>query len=450
MARRGGAAALGLALLSGCSFSDGPPPSARTAAAAAPADPAAAINQLAEDYVRLTLEIGTHDADYVDAYYGPAAWRTAATANPRAIPLLRAEVAALRARLAAIAPGDAAIDRARHAALTGQLTAAATRLAMLAGEKIGFLNEAEGLFGVRPVIRPLAAYDPYLAEIARLVPPAGPDDRRDLATRVDALFDQFIIPADRLKPVFEAAMAACRARTAAHIAMPAGETFELGFVTNKAWSGYNYYLGNFKSRIEINTDLPVRLPRAIDLGCHEGYPGHHLMGSLAEQRLVRQRGWVEYSVYPLFSPQAVIAEGTANHGIIMAFPGDEKQAEERRVMLPLAGIPVPDDDAYWQVQAAMKGLAQVRITIAQQYLDGEISRADAIAATQRYLLTSPARAAQSVGFTEKYRSYVINYSLGEELVRAYLEHGGADAATQWARFERLISAPVHPRDLLVR
>ena len=79
----------------------------------------------------------------------------------------------------------------------------------------------------------------------------------------------------------------------------------------------------------MNTDLPITIDRAIDLACHEGYPGHHVYNALLEKHLVRDRGWVEFSVYPLFSPQSLIAEGTANFGIEVAFPGDERTAFER-------------------------------------------------------------------------------------------------------------------------
>ena len=107
---------------------------------------------------------------------------------------------------------------------------------------------------------------------------------------------------------------------AAHLALPPGESFTVEYVTGKSWSGYNWYQGDYRSLIQVNTDLPINIDRAIDLACHEGYPGHHVYNVLLEQHLVRERGWIEYSVYPLFSPQSLIAEGTANYGIEVAFP----------------------------------------------------------------------------------------------------------------------------------
>src|SRR3546814_12679347 len=82
--------------------------------------------------------------------------------------------------------------------------------------------------------------------------------------------------------------------------MPESEAFTRKFVTGKSWSGYIHYVGAYNSIIEINTDLPIRLSRALDLGCHEGYPGHHLLNMKVEEQLVKGRGWLEFSVYPLY------------------------------------------------------------------------------------------------------------------------------------------------------
>ena len=119
------------------------------------------------------------------------------------------------------------------------------------------------MFGVRPELEPLSSFDPVLARIEALVPGPGP-----LSERVDAFQERFTIPTDRLKPVFDAAIAECKRRTTEHIALPAGETFTMEFVTDKSWSGYNYYKGDLTSLIQINTDLPIRISRAVDLGCH--------------------------------------------------------------------------------------------------------------------------------------------------------------------------------------
>ncbi len=137
--------------------------------------------------------------------------------------------------------------------------------------------------------------------------------------------------------------------------LPAAESFTVEYVTNKSWSGYNWYQGQYRSLIQVNTDLPVYIDRAIDLACHEGYPGHHVYNALLEQHLVRDRGWVEFTVYPLFSPQSLIAEGTANYGIEVAFPGRERVDYERSVLFPAAGLDPARAAEYYEVQGTRRG-----------------------------------------------------------------------------------------------
>lgn len=404
------------------------------------------LDDIARQYVMLSLEIGTHEDGYIDAYYGPAEWKQAAQAAPRDLAALAAAVDRLDAATAALdMTGSEQMVQRRARFLRAQLNAARTRLRMLRGEKLSFQQESLGLFGATPEIKPLASYDPVLAEIAALLPGAGALDER-----VDAFQEQFVIPADRLKPVFDRAIAECRSRTGQHIALPQGESFRMEFVTGKPWSGYNYYQGNLASLIQINTDLPIRISRAVDLGCHEGYPGHHALNYLLEQRLMRARGWMEYSVYPLYSPQSLIAEGSANYGIDLAFPGDDKLRFETSALYPLAGLATTDAARLAALLKAMAQLQGARFTIAQMFLDGEIDRDRAIALTRQYQLVSQQRARQSVGFTETYRSYVINYGLGQDMVRGYVEAAGPSPKDRWAAMERVISEPTLPADLLVR
>jgi hypothetical protein len=316
---------------------------------------------------------------------------------------------------------------------------------MLQGEKLSFADEAQGLFAVRVALKPLSAYDPILARIEKLVPGSGP-----LSDRVDAFQERFTIPKERLQPVFDAAIQECKRRTAQHIALPPGEKFTMEFVTGKSWSGYNYYKGGYTSLIQINTDLPIRISRAVDLGCHEGYPGHHVLNMLLEQRLTKGRGWVEFSVIPLYSPLSLIAEGSANYGIGLAFPGEERLRYETQALYPLAGLSTRQAGEYLALLEAARNLSGARFTIARDYLEGRIDRAKAVELAQKYQLISKKRAEQSVDFTEQYRSYVINYGLGQDMVRDYVEAAGPDPRARWAAMERVISEPTLPSDLLVR
>ena len=424
-------------LVAGCA-SVAPMPSTNIAA------PKLSVARISDAYIRLTLEAGTHEAEYVDAYYGPPALLSAAKANPRSLAELIAEARALSAAVDVALPTiQSESDRRRAIALRGMLIAADTRLQMLQGRKFAFNDEAKGQFATVPDLKPLAHYDATLANLETLIPGNGP-----LAARVDAFNERFTIPKDRLQPVFDAAIAECKRRTAQYLNLPAGETFAMEFVTGKPWSGYNYYKGNYKSLIQINTDLPIRISRAVDLGCHEGYPGHHVLNLMVEERLARKNGWKEYEVNPLYSPTSVLSEGSANYGIDLAFPAAERLAFEREVLYPLAGLDPKTAEAYWNMQQMTEALSGARLTIAKMYLDSEVTRLQALELTQKYLLLSPARAEQSVKFTDHYRSYVINYGWGKDLVRDYIERGNPDPAERWRRMEKILSEPTQPSDLL--
>jgi len=416
------------------------------AASTSSAAPRDNLNSAARDFVRLELAVGEKEDGYIDAYYGPAALKAEGQRLGKrlSLPELQRRAEQLRARVDRLRRGASPQNVRRARFLSAQLTAAVTRLRMLRGERLSFDDEALGLFGLRPQLKPLAAYDPILAKIDKLVPGNGP-----LPDRVDAFQDRFLIKTERLRPVFDAAIAGCKSQTAEHIKLPKGERFDLAFVTGKSWSGYNYYQGGYHSKIEVNTDLPIRISRAVDLGCHEGYPGHHVLNALLEQRLTRGRGWVEFSVYPLYSPQSVIAEGSANYGIDLAFPGAEKVRFEAARLYPLAGLPTADAERYDALLDALKELSGARLTIARELIDGRITEQQAIELERKYRLMSEARAKQSVAFTKQYRTYVLNYGLGEQMVREDVE-SRRTPAERWKRFEEIVSEPTLPADLKAR
>ena len=402
------------------------------------------LDPIAEAYVHLSLAIGELESGYVDAYYGPAAWAQQAKRSARPLPALRTTTEALLKQLSGVdESGLAALEVRRKHLLQAQLVAARTRLAMSAGESLDFEREAEGLYALRPVLKPLSDYDPALQQLEELFPGDGP-----LWQRVDAFASTTAIPPEKLQAVMHASINECKQRTLQHIALPADEKFTLELVTGQPWSGYNWYQGKATSLIQINTDLPVLMSRAVDLGCHEGYPGHHVLNMLLEQRLSKDRGWIEFTVYPLYSPMSLIAEGSANFGIELAFPADEKEAFEREVLYPLAGLDPALAERDAQLQNARGALAGARLTIARDYLDGRIDRAEAVRLAQHYQLMSRERAEQSIAFTDKYRSYVINYGVGLDLVRQHVEAAGKTPQARWAAMERILSEPTLPADLV--
>ncbi len=418
---------------------------ALTSCSTMPNVPPPALDDLAQRYLALQLAIGEKDPGYVDAYYGPQelAIHAAAQAEQNTLPILQARVLALDTNLRSLPVEAGSVEAQRVRYLRATLNSAKVRLRMLRGEKIAFQDEAEGLFGVRPEMIGLATLDPVLAQIETLVPGDGP-----LHERVNAFRDRFIIPNDRLSAVIDAAVAECRARTLPHIPLPESESFDLSLVTDKPWGGFNYYQGDYHSVIEINTDLPTRFDRAVDVGCHEAYPGHHVYSTLTERDRVNGLGQIEYTLLPLYSPRAIISEGSAEYGVKLAFPGDSQLEYEREVLAPLAGLEADDLQAYYDLREATEALSGAYYTIAAGYLDGAMTREEAIAASMRYRLLSRERAEQNLRFMDTYRSYVINYGLGEEIVGNAVEAGDADMAARWQRFIDILNSPTLPEDLM--
>jgi hypothetical protein len=402
------------------------------------------LDPLAEQYVKLALAAGVHDGDYVDAYYGPPEWRTAAEAEKLPLPEVRARLRSLAGAIAGVdGAGFDPLQRRRHAYLGKLVQALETRLRIVAGEKLSFDEESRLIYDTVAPHHEAAYYDAALAELERALPGDGP-----LAARYQAFRDQFIIQTEKLDAAFQAAIAAARERTLKRISLPAGEKFTLEYVKNKPWSGYNWYQGNAHSLIQINTDLPIFIDRAVDLAAHEGYPGHHVYSTLLEQKLLRERGWIEFSVNPLYGPNAIIAEGSANYGIDVAFPGAERQKFEREVLFPLAGLDPARSDDYYRVQALMKKLGFAGNEAARDYLDGRITAAQAAAWMEKYSLSEPARVQQRIRFIEKYRSYVITYNHGLKLVGDWVDaRSGGDAGKRWDIFTELISTPQLPSGL---
>jgi hypothetical protein len=407
-----------------------------------------AFSSWASDYVRLVLAVGRHDANAVDAYYGPAPWKAAAEAGQaRPLATLQAEAQRLLEAVAASEPSTDEVLRRDY--LLGQLGAVAAHLARLQGLRLAFDDEAEALYQVRPPRTPEACFESALARLDRLLEGEG-----SVQDRFQRARERVLVPAGRVDAVFQAAIAEARERTRRHVVLPASDHFRVEYVRDQAWSAYNWYQGGGTSVIQVNLDLPISIDRALDLAAHEGYPGHHVYNALLEQRLAQAppggRGWVEFTVYPLFSPQSLIAEGTANFGIEVAFPGEERLAFEREVLFPLAGLDPAEAERWARVQAELKVLAFADNEAARGYLDGALDRAEAEAFLVRHSLRSEAQAAQRLRFIDTYRSYVINYNLGEQLVRDWVERRGGtatDPERRWAIFLDLISSPRLPRSL---
>jgi len=407
------------------------------------------MNRVAEKYVKLVLNIGMYDVDYVDAYYGPNEWKpetkSDAVNDSAFIQSLYDEAGKLLDTLESLSKEQAdEIQTLRYRFLYKQILAVRTKVFQLAGGKLSFDEEAKALYDVEVPTNESVHFQNIVDEISKLLPGEG-----SVTDRWQDYKRQFIIPTEKLDEVFQAAIDECRKRTLQHIKLPAKESFKVEYVKGQPWGAYNWYKGNYFSVIQVNTNLPIYIEHAVDLAAHEGYPGHHVLNVLLE-KLYRERNWVEFCIYLLFSPQSLIAEGTANYGVEVAFPGNSQMEFEKEILFPLAGLDPSKADTYYRITKLLQQLDYSSNEAARNYLDSKWLKDQTIDWLQKYNLASKEKAEQNLKFFEKYRSYIINYNLGKDIVKNYIETNGGTSDNEkmrWALFEKIISTPQTPSGL---
>lgn len=408
------------------------------------------MNEIANAYVRLVLNIGQYDQDFVDAYYGPPELKPSGKnlqPDSAAFRNLDAITDSLLNDLEDLSSYKATeLETLRFKYLYKQLLAVKTKLFMLNGGQLSFDQESKALYDAVSPVQSEEFFQQTIDELNKILPGRG-----NVEKRLNEFKRKFEIPKNKIEEVFKAAIKECRERTAKYINLPAGESFELQLVNNQPWGAYNWYKGNLRSLIQVNTDLPKHINDAVGIAAHEGYPGHHLYNILLEQIFVKKRGWMEFTVYPLFSPRSLIAEGTAVYGEEILFTPEERIKYETEVLFPLAGIDPKDAELYYQVEELLKNLSYTGTTAAKNYLDGNWTREQTVKWLQKFALRTRESSDKFVSFIEKYRSYVINYSLGKDIIKEFIEKRGGSSdnlARSWELFALLISTPQTPSGLL--
>jgi hypothetical protein len=364
--------------------------------------PSTDLDAAAESYVRLVLALGERDADSLDRYHGPAAWQAAAHQRQAALVDVQRDARALADTLApATFRGD---DEIRRAFLVRQLRAVVARIDILRGERPRFADESRRVFDL-DADASAADVAPIYAALDRELPGRG-----TLAARFAAFDRTFLIAPDRLPQVMARAIERCRFVTRAHVALPSEERADTEYVRDLPWSAFTRYHGGFRSTIRINTALPLTVDRALDLACHEAYPGHHTIDSLLEQRFGASR--VELLVQPTFSPQSALHESAASGASSLVFGDADRVAFERDVLFPLAGLNPTGAERHVRVSRLVDRLHGVEATIARRYLDGELDFPRASLALERDALMPSADA--TLKFLNQYRSYAATYTIGRD------------------------------------
>jgi len=394
------------------------------------------INEIAERYVKLSLSIGQHSEYYVDAYYGPKEWQLGIEKSSLA--QLKQEAQSLVSAAEQLGEAEIKDEQARLDFLIIHLRSSLAYIEQLDGNKLDFRAECKALYDVTPPEFDEQHFEQVLRELDALVPGAG-----ELNQRFNDYRAEFIIPKEKLNKVFDAAINEARRRTLQFIDLPANENFDVELVHDQVWTAYNWYKGDSYSLIQLNTDIPIYIERAVDLAAHEGYPGHHLFNALLDKKLFNEKGWVEYSIYNLYGPTSLLAEGSANFGIEVAFPWQERIAFERDTLFPLAGIDKEKAELYYQIQTVLHKLSYADNMVGQRYIDNEITAEQAIALLMKYSLSTEVKAKQRLSFIAHNRSYVITYNYGQDLVRDYLAARVEDEshAELWSKYLALLALP---------
>ena len=386
-------------------------------------------------YLELGLRLGRHVDGFVDAYYGPEVVTTRVASEPlRAPASLVHDAAALLVDLDA-GVGDAELDAGRRRWIRAQVVGLHTSARKLAGEPIAYADEVEACYGVRPTPIPedvLAASHRALDEA---LPGSGPLPERYVAWR-----ESHAVPPDRLEPALRSFADDFSERTAALFGLPEGEHVEWELVTDEPWSGFNYYLGGFRSRVAINVDLPVLSTSLAHLVAHEAYPGHHTEHSRKEAGLVRRRRWLEETIFLVGTPQCLLSEGLADLGLEVLL--GRRPEEAIAAHLHPLGIRY-DAEVIAAVAGAGEVLSGVRANAAWLLHQEGRPVDEVVDYLERWGLLSRVRADKAVEFLTDptWRAYISCYVEGLPLCRNYVDDDPA-------RFARLVTEQLVPADLV--
>jgi hypothetical protein len=387
-----------------------------------------------ERYLELGLQLGRHIDGFVDAYFGPPDIKARVDAAPVVPPDRLAADA--RRLLADIEASD--LDANRRHFLLGQVRGLRTTAMKLAGEPITYSDEVETSYGVRPQRVPEDLFAEAHARLDATLPGTGP-----LAERLIAWRESQVVPPEKLRGAIESLADDLRERTDTMFGLPEGEHVDFELVTNEPWSGFNYFLGDLKSRVAINTDLPVLSNTLSHLVAHESYPGHHTEHTRKEVGLVRRRKQLEETIFLVGTPQCLIAEGLADLGleVVVSTDGDAR-AEFAAAHLKPLGIPY-DTEVVATVSKASDGLGYVRGNVTLLLHEDGADLDDAVAYMERWSLLPRARAQKAVEFLTDptWRAYMTCYVEGLPLCRTFVNGDPA-------RFERLITEQLTPDQLV--
>jgi hypothetical protein len=382
-----------------------------------------AVKTIAERYLRLGLQLGRHVDGIVDAYYGPPELAGAVEAerpvDPRAL----------------VSFAEALLDELEDGWLRDQVVGVRTYAGVLAGEIGSYADEVEGCYGVRPTYTDEAVFSAAHERLEALLPGDG-----GLVERKERWENSIRVPTEQIERTLAAVIEEARAWTRDLVELPDGEAINLEMVRDKPWWASCDYVGDLRSRIALNVDLPMSAIELLILALHETYPGHHTERSCKEHVLVRGRGLLEETLVLTPTPQTLVTEGIAVLGPRLLLEGEAGAA--LAAVVHDAGIELDLPHAL-AVDWALEPCRWAEVNAALMLHDGGASEAEVHAYLERWGLMTPEWTAHMIRFfsAPTTRTYVMNYPAGGELCRAYV-------ANESKRFRRLLTEQVRVRDLL--
>ena len=389
---------------------------------------------IAERYVLLALRLGRHVDGLVDGYFGPPELQSTVEAEER-VPAqeLLDEAAALLEDVAGT--DDDEYDPQRRRWFDGQLRGLACVAELTSGAELPWPQTVRRCYGIDVTPTPEERFAEAHDRLDCALPGSG-----ELATRLQGWNRSQEVPTDKLLAAFDALVDELRTRTLELVDLPGGERLERELVRGKPWGAYNWYLGERRSRIEINSDLALRSYYLTALVAHEVYPGHHTEHACKEAQLVDELGRIEPSILAIHTPECLVSEAIAQVAIEQAL-GDEWPERAAELLHPL-GVPFDAETAH-TVVAAGHVLDDVGVNVAYFAAVEGRPKEQCVEYQRRWGLSEEERARKAVEFETHpmWGVYVPTYSYGYRLARAFARSGEGG-------FGRLLTEQLTASDLL--
>lgn len=393
------------------------------------------------DYALLAFRMGKAirkftDSRFVDYYYGPPEWKAEAEADRSPSELVR-DAMALEDALA-----EQGFEAHRATYLEKQVIALETVCRKLNGEAFSLEEEAQRCFDIHPERIPESQFEQGLALLDEALP--GNGSLHDRFQSWEKRYQLAQEKSGRLLSFMQRAAAEARRRTLAFVNLPADEGIDMQTVSDMVSIGENWYLGNYRSRVDLNTDRFSDLSGLVNFVCHEGYPGHHTEFVLKEQRLFRGRGYLEQAIFPIISPQSVISEGIASSACEMIFIPEEVEQWLAEQIYPEAGIDPDSVDIAKLRQAAELLEYPVGANAAFLLREGR-SDEEVVQYVIQHSALPDEEARRYLDFLKVpfQEAYIFTYFYGKQLMKPWLQ--GSDRLNTFRRF---LTEQIYPSELV--